>query len=105
MNKKLKSLTTEEKDDIFEFLFIDLALQLITEYDQETTLYNTIRNFVEKKKRFEAIPKGVKTTLNACKEYISTLAKLVVSDYEELFLKHIEVPMGPTAREMLKYMH
>lgn len=28
-----------------------------------------------------------------------------MSDFSDIFQKHICVPMGPSAREMLKYMH
>lgn len=66
-NKKLKYLTSDDKDDIFEFLFIDLTLELVTECDQDSSVYRSIKKYIERKKKLQMIPKGIKTSLQSCK--------------------------------------
>lgn len=103
-SRKLSSMTQEDKEDIFEFIFIDITLELITEYEG-TPVYEKVCSYLQKKKKLECIPKGVKTNLQTCKEYLIMLEEFVKADHKILFCKHIGVAMGPSALEMLKYMH
>lgn len=48
--------------------------------------------------------KGVKTNLNVVKDYLKRLCGYLLRTNKQL-LNNLNVPMGPTAIEMLKYMH
>lgn len=48
--------------------------------------------------------KGVKTNLNVVKDYLKRLCGYLLRTNKKL-LGNINTPMGPTAIEMLKYMH
>jgi len=48
--------------------------------------------------------KGVKTNLNVVKDYLKRFCGYVVRTNKKA-LFNMNVPMGPTAVEMLKYMH
>lgn len=50
------------------------------------------------------IPKGIKTSLNAAKDYLNVVNEIIKNNFMDLFLNHIVVPMGPTPIDMLKYM-
>ncbi len=48
--------------------------------------------------------KGVKTNLNVVKDYLKRFCGYLIRT-NKLVLENMNVPMGPTAIEMLKYMH
>ncbi len=48
--------------------------------------------------------KGVKTNLNVIKDYLKSLCGYLLRTNKKM-LANVNVPMGPTAIEMLKYMH
>ena len=48
--------------------------------------------------------KGVKTNLNVVKDYLKRFCGYIARTNKKT-LENLNVPMGPTAIEMLKYMH
>lgn len=68
---KLKYLTEEDKDDIFEFMFLDLCLELFLEQTKNNRIMKSIERFLVWQRRKKKIPKGFKTGLECCKTYIT----------------------------------
>ena len=58
--------------------------------------------YINKAKRLKSIPKGIKTSIAASKQYLTVLSKYVLQ--QKKGLKNLSHPMGPSAFEMLKYM-
>jgi hypothetical protein len=48
--------------------------------------------------------KGIKTNLNVIKDYLKRFCGYVMRTHKKL-LENVNCPMGPTAKEMLRYMH
>lgn len=49
--------------------------------------------------------KGIKTNLTQVKSYMQRLVDYIKSNYSHELVKQVNVPLGPTSKEMLKYLH
>jgi hypothetical protein len=65
---------------------------------------NAINKHVAKQYELAKRKKGVKTNLNVVKDYLKRFCGYLVRTNRNV-LDNLNVPMGPTAIEMLKYMH
>jgi hypothetical protein len=68
-----------------------------------TKVMKKIESHLAKMKKLKKIPKGFKTNINYCKDYLRVLYNLVIEEHRSL-LQNLSTPMGPSASEMLKYM-
>ena len=72
---------------------------------------DSITNHVARIKRQATKKKGVRTNLNVVKEYLKRFVGYIYSNFSlysgthRNVLNTIDEPLGPTALEMLKYMH
>lgn len=75
---------------------MDLVLEMFTErYPGLGRVQRAAEIYIIKAKRLKKIPKGIKTSLPACKDYLKALANYVLRDKSNL--KNLSTPMGPTA--------
>jgi hypothetical protein len=65
-------LSPEDKEDICEFLFLDLCIEISDEVGREGRVMNTLRKFVEKMREQSRRQKGFKTNSSSIKEYLSS---------------------------------
>lgn len=65
---------------------------------------DTINRYVAKQQEMAKRKKGVKTNLNVVKDYLKRFCGYLMRTNKQA-LDNMNVPMGPTAIEMLKYMH
>ena len=65
---------------------------------------NSINKYVARQYELAKRKKGVKTNLNVVKDYLKRFCGYLVRTSRSV-LDNLNVPMGPTAIEMLKYMH
>jgi hypothetical protein len=63
-----------------------------------------INKFMQKQSEMAKRKKGVKTNLNVVKDYLKRFCGYVLRTNKKV-LANMNVPMGPTALEMLRYMH
>jgi hypothetical protein len=64
----------------------------------------SINNYVAYVKRQANKKKGVKTNLNVVKEYLKRFTGYIKRVHKNV-LNTLDEPVGPTAIEMLRYMH
>jgi hypothetical protein len=57
----------------------------VTEYDHAPKLEQSIKKYIDKKKKLDAIPKGVKTNLQSVKEYLTNLSKTINMNFKTVF--------------------
>lgn len=65
---------------------------------------DAINKYVSYMKRQASKKKGVKTNLNVVKEYLKRFLGFVLRTHKNV-LKTLDQPVGPTAIQMLRYMH
>lgn len=65
--EKLKHMLPEDREDIFEFLFLDLVIELYQEPCQDNRFMKAINSYVDYMKRQANKKRGVKTNLNIVK--------------------------------------
>lgn len=85
-------------------MFLDLCIELYQEPCFENKIMNTINKHVQKQYELAKRKKGVKTNLNVVKDYLKRFCGYLIRTNKNV-LENVNVPMGPTAIEMLKYMH
>jgi hypothetical protein len=101
---KLKEVLPEDKEDIFEFILLDLSIEIYQEPCHENRIMNSINNHVTFMKRQSLKKKGVKTNLTVVKEYLKRITGYILRVHRSV-LDNLDEPVGPSAVEMLKYMH
>ena len=67
LETKLKYCCTEDKEDIFEFIFLDMCIELYQEPCQENRIMKSINGHVARVQAQAKKRKGVKTNLNVVK--------------------------------------
>ena len=79
---KLKNLDVDEKDDIFEFAFLDLCIEFCQEIycDQDGMKIALEYISKSKKKGNKSKNRGIKTNINTVKEYLRQLKAYVNSN-------------------------
>jgi hypothetical protein len=60
-------LCPEDKEDIFEFIFLDLCIELYQEPCKDNKIMKSISGYVSKVQALAKKKKGVKTNLNVVK--------------------------------------
>lgn len=75
--EKFKYLCAEDKEDIFEFIFLDLSIELYQQPCNNNKIMNAINNYVAHAKRQANKKKGVKTNLNVVKEYLKRFSGFI----------------------------
>lgn len=60
----------EDKEDIFEFIFLDLCIELTDEYPPESVVMQRIGRFIRTMKEQARKQKGFKTNTNAIRDYL-----------------------------------
>jgi hypothetical protein len=65
---------------------------------------DTINNYVALLKRQANKKKGVKTNLTVVKEYLKRFIGYIIRVHKDV-LQALDQPVGPSASEILKYMH
>lgn len=63
----MKDIVPEDKEDIFEFIFLDLSIELYQEPCHGNKIMNCINQHVQNTKRQANKKKGIKTNLNVVK--------------------------------------
>lgn len=63
-----------------------------------------INKFITKSYEMSKRKKGIKTNLNVVKDFLKRFCGYVLRTNRNT-LSNLNFPMGPTALEMLKYMH
>ncbi len=64
------TLSVEDKEDIFEFIFLDLCIELTDEYPPESPLMQHVGRFIRTMKEQARKQKGFKTNTNAIRDYL-----------------------------------
>ena len=81
LETKLKYCCAEDKEDIFEFIFLDLCIELYQEPCTDNKIMRSINHFVTKAQAQAKKKKGVKTNLNVVKEYLKRFSSFLISNY------------------------
>jgi hypothetical protein len=81
LETKLKYCCTEDKEDIFEFIFLDLCIELYQEPCRENKIMKSINHFIMKAQVQAKKKKGVKTNLNVVKEYLKRFSSFLLSNF------------------------
>eukprot|EP00919_Chromeraceae_sp_WS-2016_P032801 GHVR01077466.1.p1 GENE.GHVR01077466.1~~GHVR01077466.1.p1 ORF type:complete len:128 (+),score=0.66 GHVR01077466.1:4517-4900(+) len=103
-DNKLKYLCSEDKEDIYEFIFLDLCIELYQEPCESNRFMKRINQHIQMAQTQTKKKRGVKTNLNVVKEYLKRFSAFLIRTNPSS-LNNLNIPMGPTAIEMLKYMH
>lgn len=67
---KMPALSIEDKEDIYEFIFLDLCIELTDEYGSESAIMKKIYSFIRSVKEQSKKQKGFKTNTNSIKDYL-----------------------------------
>ena len=78
-DERLRHLLPEDKEDIFEFIFLDLSIELYQEPCGDNRIMEAINRHVAALKRQANKKKGVKTNLNVVKEYLKRFSGFILS--------------------------
>lgn len=78
LDERLRHLLPEDKEDIFEFIFLDLSIELYQEPCNENRLMESVNRHVGALKRQATKKKGVKTNLNVVKEYLKRFTGFIL---------------------------
>ena len=78
---KLKYCCAEDKEDIFEFIFLDLCIELYQEPCNHNKIMKGINGYVTRAQNQAKKKKGVKTNLNVVKEYLKRFSSFLVSNF------------------------
>ena len=79
LETKLKYCCAEDKEDIFEFIFLDLCIELYQEPCADNKIMKSINHFVTRAQVQAKKKKGVKTNLNVVKEYLKRFSNFLLS--------------------------
>ena len=79
LETKLKYCCAEDKEDIFEFIFLDLCIELYQEPCTDNKIMKSINHFVTRAQAQAKKKKGVKTNLNVVKEYLKRFSNFLLS--------------------------
>jgi hypothetical protein len=71
----------EDKEDIFEFIFLDLCIELTDEYPPESPLMRKVASFIRSMKEQARKQKGFKTSTNAIRDYLFQLITYLKSSH------------------------
>lgn len=78
--QRFRCLEPEDKEDILEFIFLDLTIELYQEPCLNNRFMDAINDYVQKMKRQAAKKKGVKTSLSVVKEYLRLFVAFINSN-------------------------
>lgn len=90
---------------------MDLCLEIYLELGRDNKVVKCIDKYIKDLKRFNNVPKGIQTSLSAVRSFLDDLQTYIISNYQSNLencseiLNNLEHSMGPTAIEMLRYMH
>ncbi len=63
----------------------------------------SIEKYLTGVRKRKKVKKGFKTSLDTCKVYLNNIKEFLDLNYADI-LKRLQSPMGPSAKEMLKFM-
>ena len=92
LETKLKYCCAEDKEDIFEFIFLDLCIELYQEPCTDNKIMKSINSFVTKAQAQAKKKKGVKTNLNVVKEYLKRFSSFLISNSSIIFRNQQNLP-------------
>lgn len=100
-------MAVEDKEDICEFLFLDLCIEIVDELGKQSKIVRAVEGYIRKMHEQSKRQKGFKTNPIAIKEYLTSFMNFLKTriDLIEEIHTSLDKPMGPTTVEILRYMH
>ncbi len=88
---------------MFEFIFLDLCLELYQDEAEDDRIFQCIKRHMQKSEE-QPQKQGIKTNLNVCREFLKKFINYTLRVRPDC-LDGLDQCMGPTSADMLRYMH